>query len=95
MTAPQSSPRSRFCKYGRKAMNEKRKWLDWAVELQSLAQAGLFYGRDAYDRERYQRVREIAAEMVAQQSELPVEKVTMVRLQWLAQKGQGELADWV
>ena len=27
--------------------------------------------------------------------ELPVEKVTMVRLQWLAQKGQGELADWV
>ena len=56
-------------------MNEKQKWLDWAVELQSLAQAGLFYGRDAYDRERYQRVREIAAEMVAQQSELPVEKV--------------------
>ena len=56
-------------------MNEKQKWLDWAVELQSLAQAGLFYGRDAYDRERYQRVREIAAEMVAQQSELPVERV--------------------
>lgn len=56
-------------------MNEKQKWLDWAVELQSLAQAGLFYGRDAYDRERYQRVREIAAEMVARQSELPVEKV--------------------
>ena len=56
-------------------MNEKQKWLDWAVELQSLAQAGLFYGRDAYDRERYQRVREIAAEMVVQQSELPVERV--------------------
>lgn len=56
-------------------MNEKQKWLDWAVELQSLAQARLFYGRDAYDRERYQRVREIAAEMVVQQSELPVERV--------------------
>ena len=27
--------------------------------------------------------------------ELPLEKVMMVRLQWLAQKGQGELACWV
>ena len=50
-------------------------WLQWAVELQSLAQAGLTYGRDAYDRERYERIREIAAEMVAHQTQLPVEKV--------------------
>ena len=27
-------------------------WLHWAIELQSLAQAGLTYGRDVYDRER-------------------------------------------
>ena len=26
---------------------------EWAKELQSLAQAGLFYGKDTYDRERY------------------------------------------
>ena len=45
------------------------------MELQSLAQAGLTYGRDAYDRERYERIREIAAEMVAHQTQLPVEKV--------------------
>ena len=32
---------------------------EWAKELQSLAQAGLFYGRDVYDRERYQRVRDL------------------------------------
>ncbi len=44
-------------------MNEK--WLEWAVELQSLTQAGLTYGRDVYDRERYERIREISAEMVA------------------------------
>ena len=25
------------------------KWLDWAVELQALAQAGLTYGKDKYD----------------------------------------------
>lgn len=54
-------------------MNEK--WLEWAVELQSLAQAGLTYGRDIYDRERYERIREISAEMVAHQTEIPLEKV--------------------
>lgn len=48
---------------------------EWAAELQSLAQAGLFYGKDDFDRERYARVREIAAEMMAERSGLPVEKV--------------------
>ncbi|MBP3486636.1 MAG: NUDIX hydrolase [Oscillospiraceae bacterium] len=50
-------------------------WLAWVVELQSLAQAGLTYGRDRFDLERYQRIRDIAAEMLARQAELPVEKV--------------------
>ena len=43
-------------------MDRKKLWLDWAVELQSLAQAGLYYGKDKFDRERYARIREIAAE---------------------------------
>ena len=42
-------------------MDRKKLWLDWAVELQSLAQAGLYYGKDKFDRERYARIREIAA----------------------------------
>ena len=50
-------------------------WLDWAVELQALAQAGLYYSRDPYDIERFQRVREIAAEMLARQSALPLDRV--------------------
>lgn len=54
-------------------MNEK--WLEWAVELQSLAQAGLAYGRDVYDRERYERIREISAEMMAYKTEIPLDKV--------------------
>lgn len=37
-------------------MNEQ-KWIDRIVELQSLAQAGLTYGRDRYDLERYERIR--------------------------------------
>lgn len=31
-----------------------------AVRIQSIAQAGLQYGRDEYDRERYARLRRIA-----------------------------------
>lgn len=38
--------------------------LDWIIKLQSIAQAGLTYGKNIYDRERYQRLREIAAEMM-------------------------------
>ena len=49
--------------------------IEWAKELQSLAQAGLFYGHDDFDKERYQRIREISAEMMAERTGLPVEKV--------------------
>ena len=56
-------------------MNTKEKWLQWAVELQSIAQAGLFYGKDAFDMERYERIREISAEMISNQSEIPLAKV--------------------
>ena len=56
-------------------MDHNAKWLDWAVELQALAQAGLTYGKDVYDRERYQRIREIAAEMVSHQTEIPIDHV--------------------
>lgn len=50
--------------------------VEWAKELQSLAQAGLFYGHDVYDRERYQRIREIAAEMMLMRVDVPAEKIT-------------------
>ena len=56
-------------------MEHKEPWLEWAIELQSLAQAGLYYGKDPFDRERYQRIREIAAEMAAENTELSPEKV--------------------
>ena len=53
----------------------REKGLQWAMELQSLAQAGLTYGKDPYDLERYRRIREISAEMVAEGSGLPLERV--------------------
>ena len=54
---------------------EEQKWLNWAIELQSLAQAGLAYGKDKFDIERFERIREISAEMVAHKTEISVEKV--------------------
>lgn len=46
-------------------MEKNEKWLQWAVELQSLAQAGLYYCKDKYELERYERIREISAEMIS------------------------------
>ncbi len=60
---------------GVKQVNVNEKWLEWAIELQSLAQAGLTYGKDVYDKERYERIRTISAEMLAHKTELSVEKV--------------------
>ncbi len=49
--------------------------LDWAVELQFIAQAGLAYSKDPFDLERFERIREIAAEMMSAKSGLTMDKV--------------------
>ena len=42
-------------------MDKNKQWIDLIVELQSLAQVGLTYGKDVYDKERYERIRDISA----------------------------------
>jgi ADP-ribose pyrophosphatase YjhB (NUDIX family) len=39
-------------------------WLLWARELQAMAQTGLAFTRDPYDRERYQRLRGLTARIM-------------------------------
>ena len=56
-------------------MEKNEQWLQWAVELQSIAQAGLMYGKDKFDIERYERIRDITAEMIHYKSEISVDKV--------------------
>ena len=51
------------------------KWLKWAIEIQSLAQTGLTYTKDIYDKERYEKLREISAEMFAEKTGMSTEKV--------------------
>jgi ADP-ribose pyrophosphatase YjhB (NUDIX family) len=51
------------------------RWLAWARELQALSQTGLTYATDEYNTQRYQRLAEIAADIIHSHSGLPAETV--------------------
>ena len=42
------------------------KWLEWAKQLQSIAQAGLTYSKDVYDIERFEMIRNISVEIMTE-----------------------------
>lgn len=44
-------------------------WLRWAQRLQAIAQNGLTYAKDPFDVERFNQVRQVAAEILASASE--------------------------
>jgi ADP-ribose pyrophosphatase YjhB (NUDIX family) len=50
-------------------------WLLWVREIQALAQTGLAFTRDPYDRERYQRLRGLAARIMSEHTGLDVRRV--------------------
>jgi ADP-ribose pyrophosphatase YjhB (NUDIX family) len=41
------------------------KWIEWVRRLQAIAQNGLMFSKDPFDRERYKQVRSVAAEILA------------------------------
>lgn len=51
------------------------KWLVWAREIQATAQTGLAYTKDIYDRQRYERLRRLAADIMAESSGVGTEVV--------------------
>lgn len=53
----------------------KEPWLNWAIELQSIAQCGLAYAQNDYEIERYEQLRNISAEMLSYKTDIPVDKV--------------------
>lgn len=53
----------------------KEPWLKWAIEIQSIAQCGLTYTKDVYDKERYENLRNIAAEMLSYKTDIPTDKI--------------------
>lgn len=56
-------------------MTSEDKWLSWAVRLQALAQNGLAYTTNAFDKERFEEIRQMAAEMLVEPSGQPLEVV--------------------
>ena len=56
-------------------MDNMEKWLELAIEIQSLAQAGLAYTSNVYDIERYERLRNISVEMISLKSDLEFNKI--------------------
>lgn len=59
----------------RQCCDAETRWLDWAKELQFIAQAGLTYSHDPFDLERFERIREISAEIIAARSRLSLDEV--------------------
>ena len=53
----------------------KEPWLKWAIEIQSIAQCGLAYTKDMYDKERYEQLRNIAVEMLSYKTDISVDKI--------------------
>lgn len=51
------------------------KWTSWIKELQNLSQCALAYCKDKYDIERFERIREISAEMAAEISDQSLEEI--------------------
>jgi ADP-ribose pyrophosphatase YjhB (NUDIX family) len=49
------------------------RWLEWAREIQALAQTGHHYAHNDFDRDRAEKLLGIASEIVAEHTDLPVE----------------------
>lgn len=56
-------------------MSGEPEWLVWAREIQAIAQTGLTFARDPFDRERYEALRSIAARMMAAGCDEPVARI--------------------
>ena len=53
----------------------EKKWLIWATELQSIAQAGLAFSTVSYDRDRYEKIRTLAINILHEYSDIEHDKI--------------------
>lgn len=59
-------------------------WLNYINEIQAIAQNGLYYSNNAFDKERYLRLRDIASELAAHCSGVAIDDVKKL---FLLEKG--------
>lgn len=55
--------------------NQEYQWLIWAREIQALAQTGNTYAENEWQRERYERLFEIAAEIIQSKTNTPLDEI--------------------
>lgn len=53
-------------------------WLEWAREIQALAQTGAHYAENEYERQRHHRLMEIAAEIIHEHTSLELERLVNI-----------------
>ncbi|MGC5774853.1 NUDIX hydrolase [Paenibacillus pabuli] len=53
------------------------KWLEWAKQIQAIAQTGLTYAKDVYDIERYEELRRISIDILANYTSVNKEKIAL------------------
>lgn len=51
------------------------KWLSQAKRLQAIASTGLYFSKDAFDRERFQEIADIANAMLADLADVPITRI--------------------
>ncbi|PAD75801.1 NUDIX hydrolase [Paenibacillus campinasensis] len=51
------------------------KWLDWAKEMQAIAQAGLAYTKDVYDEERFEQLRNLSITIMQEYTDAGSDKI--------------------
>ncbi len=56
--------------------NSQPAWLEWSRQLQAIAQNGLHFSKDPYDRQRFEQIRDIAARIMAAGSGEPLEVIS-------------------
>jgi len=54
------------------------RWLIWAREIQALSQTGFHYAENEYQRQRYQRLFEIAAEIISEHTDLETSSLVKI-----------------
>ncbi len=58
-------------------MDGRPDWLRWLQAIQAIAQTGLSYARDPYDRGRYEELRALAVEIAASATGAPTEELRL------------------
>jgi ADP-ribose pyrophosphatase YjhB (NUDIX family) len=51
------------------------KWLEWATELQSIAQAGITFAENQYDVDRYHKIRDLSVSILHEYTDIGTTKI--------------------